>query len=165
TAKWKESWALLDKLSRLSRRPWLVAGDFNEILYQKEKIGSHHRPLWRLNNFRKCLETCNLANLGYEGSQFTWCNHREEPHTIRARLDRACASVEWLVFPETRVRHIPSLQSDHSAILVETVHDQQLVQKKKRFRFEAMWLRSPDCEEVVRKHWGGPSQGSAIQAF
>ncbi|KAL0345310.1 UNVERIFIED_CONTAM: hypothetical protein Sradi_4362300, partial [Sesamum radiatum] len=90
----------------------------------------------------------------------------EEPHTVRARLDKACASTEWeTLFPEARVRHLPSLQFDHSTILVETVRDQQLDHNKKMFRFEAMWLRSPDCEEVVREHWGGTKQGSALSAL
>ncbi|KAL0323573.1 UNVERIFIED_CONTAM: hypothetical protein Sangu_1976600 [Sesamum angustifolium] len=78
TAERKASWALLEKLSRLSIRPWLVAGDFNEILHQKEKSGIDSQPQCQLNDFRRFLEHCNLIDLGCKGPQFTWCNHRDQ---------------------------------------------------------------------------------------
>ncbi|KAL0439452.1 UNVERIFIED_CONTAM: putative mitochondrial protein [Sesamum latifolium] len=31
--------------------------------------------------------------------------------------------------------------------------------KKKHFRFEAMWLRSKECEDIVRAHWKDPFRG------
>ncbi|KAL0394832.1 UNVERIFIED_CONTAM: hypothetical protein Slati_4449400 [Sesamum latifolium] len=95
-----------------------------------------------LNKSRRCLEKCNLVDIGSKGLRFTWCNHMEDPHTVRATLDKAVASAEWAVmFLGASVRNIPSSQSDHSAILVETVHDGQF-ENKKHFQFEAMWLRS-----------------------
>uniref|UniRef100_A0A2N9FF77 Zinc knuckle CX2CX4HX4C domain-containing protein n=1 Tax=Fagus sylvatica TaxID=28930 RepID=A0A2N9FF77_FAGSY len=34
-----ESWVLLDQLNGLGQHPWVCCGDFNEIMYQKEKRG------------------------------------------------------------------------------------------------------------------------------
>ncbi|KAL0439453.1 UNVERIFIED_CONTAM: hypothetical protein Slati_2428300 [Sesamum latifolium] len=99
-AKRKDTWDLLQKLSRKSMRLWLVAGDFNEILHQKEKSGMHRRPQWEINDFRRCLNVCNLADIENDATQFTWCNHREEPLTVRAKLDKAVASEAWAtLFP------------------------------------------------------------------
>ncbi|KAL0428095.1 UNVERIFIED_CONTAM: hypothetical protein Slati_2984300 [Sesamum latifolium] len=95
TVKCKETWELLHKLSGKSVRPWLVAGDFNEILHQKEKNGMNRRPQSQRNDFKRCLDLCNLADIGYNGERFTWCNHREEPYTVRVRLDGAVASRAW----------------------------------------------------------------------
>ncbi|KAL0319561.1 UNVERIFIED_CONTAM: hypothetical protein Sradi_5217600 [Sesamum radiatum] len=166
TAKCKESWDLFSRLNRLSVRPWFVAGDFNEVLRQKEKSGTTRRAQWQLADFCSYLEQCNLADIGYEGPRFTWCNQREAPYKVKARLDRACASSKWATcFLEARVIHIQSSQSDHSALLVETKREHQPRNKKKCFRFEAMWLHSGECEEVVKAHCSAHNHGPAICSF
>ncbi|KAL0361134.1 UNVERIFIED_CONTAM: hypothetical protein Sradi_3797900 [Sesamum radiatum] len=89
------TWSLLHQLSRQSCRPWLCMGDFNEILYQQEKQGVSARALWQISAFRDCLSDCNLHDLGYQGSWFTWCNRWESPRTVRERLDRSCGNEGW----------------------------------------------------------------------
>ena len=44
TAKRHESWAKLKHLKRSSSLPWLVIGDFNEIMGLSEKEGESIRP-------------------------------------------------------------------------------------------------------------------------
>ena len=44
TRKRGESWTLLKNLSRRSHLPWECIGDFNEIMFAKEKIGGGVRP-------------------------------------------------------------------------------------------------------------------------
>ncbi|MCI06146.1 hypothetical protein A2U01_0027202, partial [Trifolium medium] len=52
--------------------PWLLAGDFNDIMSQDEKQGG------ALVNFRRCrlfqerVNDCKLLDLGAVGSKFTW---------------------------------------------------------------------------------------------
>ncbi|KAL0404654.1 UNVERIFIED_CONTAM: hypothetical protein Sradi_2106200 [Sesamum radiatum] len=75
-AKRIESWKLLRSLRRSSIRPWLCAGDFNEILSQDEKAGAP-RPRKQIEEFRDCLFDCQVAN-------------------VCVRLDRACASSDWM---------------------------------------------------------------------
>ena len=52
--------------------PWVVLGDFNEILYPSEKEGGMARPLGMMREFRECLMDCRLEDLGYKGDLFTW---------------------------------------------------------------------------------------------
>ncbi|KAL0359841.1 UNVERIFIED_CONTAM: hypothetical protein Sangu_0833500 [Sesamum angustifolium] len=49
------TWALLSRLHEQSCRPWLCAGDFNEILDNSEKRGYLPRPNWQMRNFRNAL--------------------------------------------------------------------------------------------------------------
>ena len=58
TRKRGESWALLESLSRRSNLPWVCMGDFNEIMYAKEKIGGGIRPEGQMRYFREVINKC-----------------------------------------------------------------------------------------------------------
>lgn len=45
--------------------PWLVSGDFNEILYSYENVSGVSRDDRRMEKFRGILEDCSLMYLGY----------------------------------------------------------------------------------------------------
>ncbi|KAL0360990.1 UNVERIFIED_CONTAM: putative mitochondrial protein [Sesamum radiatum] len=122
-----ESWNLLRLLGTRSAREWVCMGDFNEVLHQHEKFGGNQRQ-WRLiNDFRNALDEVMLSDIGFQGDKYTWSNRREFPHTVLARLDRVCVS--------------PAPRNGKSH------------RKQKVWRFEAMWLRSDDCEKVVSEAW------------
>ncbi|KAL0302975.1 UNVERIFIED_CONTAM: hypothetical protein Sradi_6165600 [Sesamum radiatum] len=86
--KLTEFWNLLCRLHRQSIRLWLCAGDFNEILEHSEKESGPMRAEWQIPNFRNYLSSCELHNMGFHNSVFTWCNNQQEPQTVRERLDR-----------------------------------------------------------------------------
>lgn len=53
-----------------------MGGDFNDIFKANEKLGGRS-----LNHRRACklwsnLNHCNLLDLGYKGTRFTWSNNR-----------------------------------------------------------------------------------------
>ncbi|KAL0413621.1 UNVERIFIED_CONTAM: putative mitochondrial protein [Sesamum radiatum] len=154
-----ESWNLLRKLRRLSIWPWLVSGDFNEILTQSEKEGGADRPLWQMRNFRQALLDCELTDLFLHGNQFTWCNRQESPATIRERIDRACADPSWnSIFPNAKCTSLASPYSDHDMLLVELEHRNHMFSpKNKQFRFEASWFKEPNCELKISDIWHSPS--------
>ncbi|KAL9680696.1 hypothetical protein QQ045_012475 [Rhodiola kirilowii] len=99
------SWELLCKLQNLDDRPWVVFGDFNEVLYSYEIRGG--RENWQMQNFRDALERCGLFDLGCEGYPFTFSNRRQGEHHVQARLDRVVVNLGWRqLFPRARVRNI-----------------------------------------------------------
>ena len=51
TGKKRESWRLLEHLSGCLNLPWVVMGDFNEIIFAKENLGGNLRPEWQMNQF------------------------------------------------------------------------------------------------------------------
>lgn len=53
--KWK-TWRMIEYLANLSSLPWLLLGDFNEILYDFEKHWGNLRREYRMIEFRDCLE-------------------------------------------------------------------------------------------------------------
>lgn len=53
-------------------RPWMVMGDFNEVLWQYEHFSQHPRPKRQMMDFRKVLSHCDLHDLGFSGLPWTY---------------------------------------------------------------------------------------------
>ncbi|KAJ7946651.1 reverse transcriptase [Quillaja saponaria] len=69
--------------------PWLLAGDFNEILRPIDKIGGRNINWNRAKFYNNCMDHYNLIDLGFSGPRHTWSNHREDGSLILIRIDRA----------------------------------------------------------------------------
>lgn len=104
-----------------------------------------------MTQFRDAINRCNLRDLGYKGSAFTWWRRLGNRGWIQERLDRALVSSNWAgMFPHAKLLHIASSTSDHSILLLKATNPpRQKLRKSKLFRFEAMWLRDEACSEVV----------------
>ncbi|KAL0405608.1 UNVERIFIED_CONTAM: hypothetical protein Slati_3874700 [Sesamum latifolium] len=125
-------------------------------------LGSSLETLMKLLN-----NNAGLSDLGYSGDLFTWYNHREAPHMILERLDRACGNNNWrLSFPNTQVSPLESIYSDHTPLLIELAPVQNRSERYVRpFRFEAAWTRTVDCEKIISDSWLIPSRTSAQDIF
>ncbi|KAL0386175.1 UNVERIFIED_CONTAM: putative mitochondrial protein [Sesamum radiatum] len=141
-------WEKLVCLSNQSDALWLCAGDFNEVLTQEEKTGGP-RLIRQIEDFRNALQCSDLSDLGYQGIRYTWCNRRQAPDTVWARLDRACGNSRWCErHSDTVVTHIAVPYSDHVMLRVQWRGlDVAKGQEKRLFRFDARWLAAEDCKE------------------
>ena len=54
--------------------PWLLLGDFNDMISEEEKLGGLPINRTRMTAFRNCLDKCGLIDLGFHGPRFTWTN-------------------------------------------------------------------------------------------
>ncbi|XP_031120626.1 uncharacterized protein LOC116023757 [Ipomoea triloba] len=57
----QDSWDLLRYLSSTSTLPWVVLGDFNDILWDYEKKGRVPHPTWLLRGFREAVRESGLG--------------------------------------------------------------------------------------------------------
>ncbi|XP_073359858.1 uncharacterized protein [Aegilops tauschii subsp. strangulata] len=125
-------------------------------MVQKEQIGGKARCIRQMDEFRDCLADCGLADIGFSGYPFTWDNKREGGENIQVRLDRATCSTSFMqLFPETKVQHILTKESDHQALLVR-VASALAVNTSRRLRpfmYEAAWTRHADYEAMVTSAW------------
>uniref|UniRef100_A0A2N9HKW7 Reverse transcriptase domain-containing protein n=1 Tax=Fagus sylvatica TaxID=28930 RepID=A0A2N9HKW7_FAGSY len=142
--------------------PWVCASDFNEIVEQSEKEGGSLRPEWQMRNFREALAEAGLSCLPSLGPKFTWRGRRHGVGWIQERLDRFVANAEWLdLYPSVCCKNLVSSASDHLPIFLDTnpvVHGFY----RKHFKFEAMWLTHPQCQEQVTQAWEGGVEGSTM---
>ncbi|GLT63989.1 hypothetical protein SLA2020_365100 [Shorea laevis] len=157
-----ESWNLLSFLKRFNPEPWLCIGDFNEIVDQSEKVGGSIRSEWQMESFRTALDECQLGDLGYRGSRFTWTNCREVDHFIKERLDRATATTSWCAkFPSVDVNILAARRSDHKPLYVSFLGNGHQRSRRKVFKYEASWGADEECADLVKHVWVQPDSGTS----
>ena len=81
-------WNNLIKVLELHNLPWVMAGDFNEPLTEKDKYGGKIVSVNRSLLFKECLEKCSMIDIGFTGARFTWTNKRLIQSLIQERIDR-----------------------------------------------------------------------------
>ncbi|XP_075084813.1 uncharacterized protein LOC142168055 [Nicotiana tabacum] len=147
-----ELWDSLYAMARDMTVPCLVGGDFNVIWDEEETFGGLPVSLDEVDDFRHCINTCNLTDLGFKGSIYTWWNGRAEEDCIFKRLDRCVANMEYQqTFPGLEVTHLSKIGSDHSPMLLKCNIDAAPV--KKSFRFLNFWVKHESFKDVVRENW------------
>ncbi|KAK4254647.1 hypothetical protein QN277_010000 [Acacia crassicarpa] len=149
-------WNSLRRWASSVEDPWLVMGDFNDLLSQAEKEGGNPRSLRKIINFQSLLSDCNLPDLEFKGSKYTWCNKRPSG-IVRERLDRALGNGSFRdTFEKALVFHIEPVGSDHHALVIDCCY----VEEKgiKPFKFEANWVQHENFIEIMKIGWNGVNE-------
>ncbi|KAG5589342.1 hypothetical protein H5410_039856 [Solanum commersonii] len=142
-----ELWNDLYQLSEGMDRPWLIGGDFNRVLSGEEKIGELPIMADDYEDFKTCIEVCDLSQVQFKGSPFTWWNGRVGDDCIFERLDKNLINTDLQnMFSHSEVDHLPRTCSDHASMLL-TCED-NITSKKKPFRFLKFWT-----EHETSKMW------------
>ncbi|XP_038979184.1 uncharacterized protein LOC120109519 [Phoenix dactylifera] len=153
---WEEATSLIQL-----GHPVMMAGDFNCIDSPKDKRGGKvFSNNIEVREFQDFIQSNGLADLGFTGPHFTWCNNRLGMARVWERIDRVYAMPGWLQrFPDFLVRHLPRIASDHCPVLVSTPYTFPV---HCPFRFEKVWLSYPRSWEVVREAWQMPVRGDVM---
>ncbi|KAF7813062.1 uncharacterized protein G2W53_034038 [Senna tora] len=84
----EQLWKHLEEVKCSISCPWLLLGDFNDILLPNEVAGGSFYP-HRAEKFANMMEACNLMDLRANGSPFTWRRNTKNNNKVAKRLDRA----------------------------------------------------------------------------
>ncbi|XP_074346861.1 uncharacterized protein LOC141685668 [Apium graveolens] len=76
-ARIRESWGLLKMLAGVSDLPWVVLGDFNDMVNISDKKGNCAHPQSLLDGFKRTIEECGLIELELTGGSYTWEKSRD----------------------------------------------------------------------------------------
>ncbi|XP_070005670.1 uncharacterized protein [Nicotiana sylvestris] len=132
--------------------PWLIGGNFNVIWDEEEKFGGLPVSLNEVDDFRHCMNTCNLFDMGFNGSIYTWWNGRADEECIFKRLDRCFANFEFQkMMSGMEITHFSKIGSDHSPMLLSYNPDATPI--KKSFRFLNFWVKHESFKQVVQENW------------
>ncbi|XP_031127477.1 uncharacterized protein LOC116029567 [Ipomoea triloba] len=141
------SWDQLRTLVSRSTLPWVVVGDFNDLLFQHEKRGGIPHPHNLLRGFGEVVEECGLAQLPMNGYQFTWERGKGTTEWMEERLDKVLAGADWTSsLPGASVTNILTRTSDHSALYLgvrDEVRGHRSLQRT--FKFEMAWVYDEGC--------------------
>ncbi|KAL5571442.1 hypothetical protein UlMin_021039 [Ulmus minor] len=159
----KFSWQLLLKLSaisELSHMPWLIGGDFNEILLDLEKRVGRPRVLKQMRDFQSVLDLCGVKDLSFFGDCFMWANKQKNSDFVQARLDRFVGNYDWCnTFSNAKVNTLSFFHSDHRNIKLSLgafcvwVRKDLRKKQKGRFHFEELWAEDAECKLLVQDTW------------
>uniref|UniRef100_A0A803NIW6 DUF4283 domain-containing protein n=1 Tax=Cannabis sativa TaxID=3483 RepID=A0A803NIW6_CANSA len=108
-------WKKLDGLK--TNEPWIVLGDTNDILEKGERIGkrAHYSP----TAFKDCIMACQLEDVKFGGSYFTWSNKQQVDDRIYSKIDRVLANQSWLnEYPYAEAIFSPESLFDHTPAIL-----------------------------------------------
>jgi hypothetical protein len=148
------TWDALHSIRGDGSIPWLVMGDFNEILFNGAE-GGRLRTQRQLQAFHDALSDCELVDMGYIGDLFTW--HWGK---IWERLDRAVANNLWSdLYPHATLINSEMTRSDHRPIVMGLTYlaDHHEGERGRKKRFEARWLQEDTVEEMIKATWARAS--------
>jgi len=153
--KKKQCFEEVANLARHIVQPWLVVGDFNEILSPSEKVGGVEVDLRRCIRFGRWVQDCGLIDLGSYGHKFTWRGaQRQGFGRVYERLDIGFGNQQWrLKFQKARVKVLPRIRSDHHPILVELVDHCHRHHNTRLFCFEAAWVSHHLFADFIKRNW------------
>ncbi|KAJ4837308.1 hypothetical protein Tsubulata_046410 [Turnera subulata] len=145
--QWREYlWQNLLSLASSINEPWLLSGDFNAILFGRERLTRRRRNGRADKAFVDCVHSIALIDLEFAGPVFTW-----KSGTRQARLDRMLCNKLWrLQYPEATVFHLPKICSDHRPLLLRPVATDNPSTGSRPFRFQAAWLLHADFSRFVK---------------
>ncbi|XP_055826419.1 uncharacterized protein LOC129894813 [Solanum dulcamara] len=150
--KRKELWTELAQIEQGVDRPWIIARDFNVVLYPNDRLYGAPVSSAETQDFTKCLHDLHLNELPWKGDYYTWSNKQMGTNKICSRIDRMFGNPDWMmhwghVVTQYEVPYI----SDHSPLLIKTEDNQWTV--KTLFRFFNIWADHSKFMEKVTEVW------------
>ena len=146
-------WNNLANVSNIHNMPWVVAGDFNELLIGEDKFGGRAVSVNKFLLFKDCLDKCSMIDIGFSGPWFTWTNKRDLHGLIQERIDRFFVNPSWcMLYPEAKVVHLTRCHSDHCPVLLE-MQPGVGGGRNRPFKFQTCWLSDPFFPSIVSQSW------------
>ena len=157
--KKRKAWENLGALIESIQTSWVCLGDFNFTLNEEERLGGKFKGSSSNNYLQDLMFTYGAVDLGFSSNQFTWAKGNWGKAAIKRRPDRAISSISWrLTFPKATVHHLGAVNSDHTPIVLDTNPQDTFAHRP--FRFEAAWIRDPNCYPVIEGAWNEDNSGS-----
>ncbi|CAH9089342.1 unnamed protein product [Cuscuta epithymum] len=158
TVRRREAWRMMEGLAEGNDGPWMMIGDFNDIMFDSEKKGNIPQPLWRLRGFRGAVNSCGLRDFPFSGYQWTWDNGKDNNYRLEQKLDRILVNDAWWdSFTGAQAVSVEAPASDHMALQVQVKH--RVPNGRRRFfKFENNWIKEDACRIVVTSSWEATRQ-------
>ncbi|KAG7583713.1 Reverse transcriptase domain [Arabidopsis suecica] len=154
-------WERLTRLGLSRDKPWMLTGDFNELVDPSEKIGGPLRSDSSCMEFRQMLTSCGLWEVKHSGYQYSWYGNRND-ELVQCRLDRTVANQAWMEsFPQAQATYLQKICSDHSPLINNLVGENW--RKWAGFKYDKRWIQREGFKELIGQFWGQQPTGEGNQ--
>ncbi|XP_010474031.1 PREDICTED: uncharacterized protein LOC104753480 [Camelina sativa] len=127
----EEFWEHITRIGILRNDPWLITGDFNEIMDNSEKMGGPRRPESTFYPFRNMARGSQIKEIPSCGNKLSWGGKRDNVW-VQCRLDRSFGNSGWFdLFPRVRTEYLELIGSDHRPIITRFVGEEKLLRLSK----------------------------------
>lgn len=152
----KELWKDLQDHSGsliIRQKPWMLMGDFNEILDVEEHSSFEYAPIITpgMQDFQEITNQCSLVDLALHGPLYTWCNKREN-YLILKKLDRVLVNDEWMqIYPQSYSVFEAGGCSDHLRCRIHLSSNKE--RRKSPFKFVNAITELAEFKPLLEQHW------------
>ncbi|GFZ08668.1 hypothetical protein Acr_20g0004760 [Actinidia rufa] len=150
-------WDNLRRFSSFIESPWILLGDFNNVLCCDEKLNGLPATTYEIKDFKECCYDIGLSDLRSSGTYFTWSNNR-----VWCKLDRAMVNSRWNqegILAQANF-DLPGKFSDHSPCIVTLLGEND--RGPSPFKFFNMWAKHDNFLELVSSAWQMQMDGTAM---
>ena len=92
----KSLWKEIETLSKGITQPWLIVGDFNAIMSDKDRLAGVPVTTNEIKDLGECVREIGVNELQWTGNFYTWTNKQCGENRISSRIDRAFGNDEWM---------------------------------------------------------------------
>ncbi|XP_060974657.1 uncharacterized protein LOC115696494 [Cannabis sativa] len=139
---------------------WVILGDFNEIVSKEERIGKKVKYS-EATDFIECVNCCQLEDIKFRGSYFTWSNKRQGNERIWSKIDRVLANKKWMdLYPNAEAVFMVEGLFDHTPVIVSIYPE--IRRGKSPFKYFRMWSSHPQFSEIVTRIWKSSVAGAKM---
>ncbi|XP_074296934.1 uncharacterized protein LOC141627598 [Silene latifolia] len=140
--------------------PWIVLGDFNNVMYLDEKIGLPVKDA-EIIPFQNTADLCDLHDIKCIGSFFTWNNKQPSATRVFSRIDRVLENEAWSSkWPDYYAYYAPEGDYDHCPCFI--IGGDSQIPRKKPFKFYNMWTGVTDFREILKSGWNRRIYGTPM---
>ncbi|KAL9238855.1 hypothetical protein vseg_013227 [Gypsophila vaccaria] len=152
-------WEVLNSFKNYTG-PWLVYGDFNNVLFLNERLGAEVQSS-EIEPFRKCVKECELVDIKSTGVFFTWNKKQAKVKRVFSRIDRVLVNGAWLsAFPNWYPHFLLEGVFDHCPCLIQSAGSQS--RKSESFKYYNMWSMAPEFKSIIRERWSMEVRGHTM---
>lgn len=127
-------------------KPFLMLGDFNEVLHPGERSGLFRYDL-SIREFLEWIQDLHLIDVLLHGIRFTWGTLESQ-----SRLHRCLCNNDWLVkYPDLRLEGLKRSFSDHNPHLLSL--EKSVNWGPKPFRVYDSWFLNPEFKKFLCREW------------
>lgn len=128
------------------------------FFYLSEKSGGNDRIDSSMRLYRETVDSCELIDLGFQGTALTWNNRQDLPDNIQEKLDRCLVTKDWRAkYPGARLFHQNFFGSDHRALHIVMDYpnrdDGDISASLRRFLFDPLCRTKDKYKDIVLNSW------------